>query len=252
MSAVKILVLGNSDTDGSFAEPHTLWPEAARRVAERELGEAVELTEARFAAAVAGADAYAERRVREAAPDVVILPMGTFAFSVGFVSVRVRARYGKRAGDWYKRLEDALDRRTRRKGGRPGRGGMLARRAARRIIGTQPQATADQLAENYRDILRALSRVEHVDVALVSYPPEQGPYLAKGIASGEARRRFLAAVRAEAARLHYTLIDDSYAAGRAREEVMTPDGFHMSAEGHRLLGEAVGAAIVALRARVGA
>jgi hypothetical protein len=235
---MRILVLGNSDTGAEFSGGKP-WTEVARRaVASR--GADASLTEIPFSALGAGAPEYAERKLRELEPDVVILPLGTFAFTVGFVWVRVRTLFGERVARRYKRLEDRFDRRTRRAGGIQSLLNRGARRAARAVIGAQPLTTREALTENYRRILRAMARVEDVDVVVVAYPIEVGRFVVKGDIAQE-RRRFLAEVAAEAAAHRYALLDsDAVFAGAGGQIVpTTPDGFHLNGTAHRLLGEAL-------------
>jgi hypothetical protein len=235
---MRILVLGNSDTNASFSGGEA-WTEVAREaIASADAG--TTLTELPFSALGAGAPNYAERKLREVQPDVVILPLGTFAFTVGFVWVRVRSLFGERAARWYKRLEDDFERRTRK----PGDVGSLlnrgARRAVRALIGTQPLTTREALTESYRQILRATARVEDVDVVIVAYPIEVGRFVVRGDTARE-RRRFLEDVAAEAAAHRYRLLDSDgvFSGPGALIVPTTADGFHLNAQAHRLLGEAL-------------
>lgn len=245
---MQILVLGNSDTRGDFAAGQT-WPWVAASVVEAAIGEPVTVTERGFAATRPEAPAYAETVARELRPDVVVVPLGTFAFTVGFTWVRVQRLFGKRVARWYRKSEAAIDQHTRDAARQPNRLGAAARTIMRRTVGTQPMTSWSALAGNYVDVIRALARVEDVDVLLVAYPPERGSSVTNRRAADQ-RLRFLAAVGEEASRRHYTLVDSRSAYLDAPDpgKLYTPDGFHSSLAGHVVLGRLVGEAILQMEA----
>jgi hypothetical protein len=244
---VKILVLGNSDTAGRFSEGET-WTGVARDAIAAGSDGGVSLTEIRFSALGADSPKYAERKVREIQPDLVILPLGTFAFTVGFVWVRVRRLVGARPAAWYKRLEDGFDRRTRKGGGLRRTANRWARKAVRATVGAEPLTSRAALTESYRQILRTMSRIEDVDVLLVAYPLERGPSVVKARTAGQRRQKFLAEMAEEAEAHHHAILHCDQVFDRTDDgaALITPDGFHLSTAGHRVLGEAV-AALVATR-----
>ncbi len=253
---VKILVLGNSDTAGEFVHAKT-WTRVAADVVTEQSGETAEITEVRFGAIGARAAEVAERKVREFEPDLVILPAGTFAYTVGFVGVQVRHRFGKRAGRLYKRLEGAFEQRTGSgNGGQPG-GAKAAlnhagRKLARTVIGARPLTTQEELTEGFRQVLHAIARVEAVDVLLVAYPAETGRLANKKLATPARRMRFLADIRQAAEAHHYRLlVADRQFAAHPEGSLITADGFHLNEAGHRVLGEAVAAAILERAERPG-
>ncbi|MEP7214674.1 MAG: SGNH/GDSL hydrolase family protein [Anaerolineaceae bacterium] len=245
---MKILVLGNSDTAGMFAGAST-WPRVA---AELVYGQGVAVTEfndVSFSAVGALGAAFAERKVRELEPDLVILPIGTWPYSVGFVWVQVRERFGVRAAKLYQRLERSFETRTGSGGGSPSPSKSTINRAGRRfartLIGARPLTTQEELTENYRQILRAIARIEAVEVLLVDYPAETGPLAKKKLSTPARRTRFLADIREEAEAHHYRLLvaDDAFAA-HPEGSLITPDGFHLNEAGHRVLGDAAAAVIM--------
>src|SRR6185436_9071833 len=88
LGAVDILVLGNSDTRGDFAAGET-WPGVAAAIVQAATGEPANVTERGYSATRPEAAAFAEASARELRPDIVVIPLGTFAFTVGFTWVRV-------------------------------------------------------------------------------------------------------------------------------------------------------------------
>lgn len=240
---MNILVLGNSDTRGTFVDGPT-WTAVLRMAVATRSGAPVDLSEVAFSAVSASGPAYAERKIRELRPDVVILPLGTFAFSVGFTWKRIERLFGKRIAARYRRAEEAFDRRTREPGNEPRRLNRLGRNAARRIVGTQPLVSQRQLTDSYLEVIRAVARVEDVDLLLVAYPPEQGKHVTiRNLAAK--RAEFLAGIRAEASRRHYRLVDSAplFAAAPPGDDLLTADGFHLQRRGHELLGLAVAEAL---------
>jgi hypothetical protein len=149
----------------------------------------------------------------------------------------------------YRRFEDAVDRNTRRGGPLRRTANRCLRASARTIIGARPLSTQEAVTEGYRQILRALARVEDTDVVVVAYPlpPEDGPAVYRDRANPQRQRKFVADVAAEAAAHHYRMVtNDEWLPGAAGAPVFTPDKFHLGPLGHQLLGQAVGAAILAL------
>ncbi len=238
---MKVLVLGNSDTEGVFSGGET-WTQVLRQ--RLSTPDAANVTEVRFSPNGARAAAFAERTAREFEAEVVILPVGTFAFTVGFVWVRVGSLFGARAARWYRRFEGGFDRRTRTPGAKSSGVNRLGRRTARALLGVQPMIDAKSLAESYCEVIRSLARIEQTRVVIVVYPPEEGPYLIKGNLA-EKRSRFLAAIEFKSAMHHYQVIkaEDVFSPRDGDEPTTTPDGFHLNAKGHLLLGEAVAGAV---------
>lgn len=249
---MRILVLGNSDTQGRFVDGLT-WSGVVREVLAARLNEPVSLTEAGFSAVSSAGPVFAERRIRELEPDLVILPLGTFAFTVGFSWKRIERLFGKRIAARYRRAEEAFDRRTREPGNEPPRLNRLARKAVRRAIGTQPLLSQKQLTQNYTEIIHAISRIEDVELVLVAYPPEQGKHVT--VRKIERRRaEFIAGISAAARQHRYIVVDSAplFAAASPEAELLTADGFHLQRAGHELLGTAVATAIANRRATAAA
>lgn len=232
---MKLLVLGNSDTAGLHIGEDPWTRVAANRLSEH-LGQPVDLEEVRFTVDTPTAPAYGEKKVRDARPDLIILPVGTFQFTVGFVWVRVRNLFGERAGNWYRRLELGFDDKTLRRGRLRDALNQTIRKVSRVVPGTAPLRTRQQLTDDYVAVLHALSRVEDAQVACVTYPgrsrfTRQGKHTAD-------RQRFLADVEAVARAHHFAWVTSKEAFDSAVGELNTSsrDGYHLNEAGHRVLG----------------
>jgi hypothetical protein len=170
-------------------------------------------------------------------PDIVILPLGTFSFTVGLVWLRVEATLGKRAAAWYRKVEALVDRRTR-SNGRLGRANLALKRAARRTLGVRPLASMDATLAGYRAVLDGLAADERVQVVLVAYPPESAN--TRRTAMRE-RGVFLSELRHDARERHFgwASCEEAVEAVAGTAHLVTPDGFHMSDQGHEVLGRLV-------------
>ncbi len=232
---MKILVLSNSDTVGAMAAGPT-WTERVRDT--RPASDLpVTLTTMFFAPVGAGAASYVARKVVAGAADLVLVPIGTYAFTVGFVSKRVERLFGTRVAARYRRLERGFDQSTRGRGGVRSRLNGLARTFARRVIGTAPLATVSEVSNTYEQIFGSLARLEQALVVVVTYPPEGG----LGRRHLDERRQCFKQLREAANRHHFAWVDGTEAVASLApgEEAVTPDGFHLSPAGHRAMAEAV-------------
>jgi hypothetical protein len=188
--------------------------------------------------------AFIERVLAQHQPDLVVLPLGTFLFTVGFTWPRIRRLFGQRVANRYRQAEEAFDTKTRPSGSPPGRLNSSVRKTARRLLGTQPIMSRRALEEAYGRVLDTLARHEDLDVLLVAYPAERGR-LVKVRKIADERQAFLDVVTAMAAKRHFRLLDSGpLFAGREDEDgIMTADGFHLQGAGHEVLGEAVAGVI---------
>lgn len=234
-----MLVLSNSDTTGQMVAGTTWTARTAAAIGEAS-GEIPSVHEVPFAPVGGGAAAYAAKKLMGADPDIAIVPIGTYAFSIGFVSKRIERLFGRRAADWYRRREYRFDTATR-DGGAARRGlNHLARRVARRAVGVAPLATVDEVIATYLAVFGTLAAMEQALVVAVIYPNVGGEKVR--------RDRALCAMRlkAEAERLHFGWVDaeDAMTQLLPGEDGTTPDGIHMSEAGHRELGRAVALAVL--------
>ncbi|MBK6663072.1 MAG: hypothetical protein IPG47_10095 [Thermoflexaceae bacterium] len=163
---MRILVLGNSDTAGMYTDAET-WPAVvAARLAARGPQD-VTVVERPFWALNPRAPTIAVERAQETGADLVVLPLGSFAFTVGFVWVRVRRLFGERAARRFRAAEASFDNRTRRRNGIRASANRLSRGVARSLIGIEAPHSVEETAAAYVAVLRALSRVETLDVLVV-------------------------------------------------------------------------------------
>ncbi len=234
---MKVLVLGNSDTAGLFSGGR-LWTHIIRDgLAEQ--GGPVDWQEMNFLVVSRTASSAVEARVREFEPDLVLMPIGSFAWSVAFVSMRVRKLMGSRVSGLYRRAETGFDSRTRGKGVVRERANRLARAAVRRAIGASPFATAEQVTSAIRNVLNTLARIEATQVVVIGYPPES-PTLLRGKLR-ERRLRFMADIERATREHHFLWVsgDRALQESGVTEPIMSPDGFHFNARGHQVHGDYV-------------
>jgi hypothetical protein len=239
---VKVLVLGDSDSSGSFSGERT-WTDGVRDGLQAERGDAVTLESIAFSALPPTAAPYAERKLRQLEPDLVIMPVGSFLFTAGFVWVRVRRLFGDRAGRWYRAMEEHWDKQTRDRGRLRSALNRHSRSAVRVVLGTQPLSTREAITDSYRDILGTIAQFENVQVLVMTYPG-LGEHARKGKAPA-ARKRFFADVHAAAESHHYTWLEGAeiFAGVDYSELTQFHDGLHFNQKGQQMIAGAVLAAI---------
>jgi hypothetical protein len=81
---MKILVLGDSGSSGAFNDGRS-WAEVMRRHLSEEIGGPVEVEHETFVASGERAPGIAAKRVTEHDPDLVLLTVANYVFSVPFV-----------------------------------------------------------------------------------------------------------------------------------------------------------------------
>lgn len=234
---MKLLILGNSDTSGLFTAGET-WTGILASGLEKH-GLQVELIERSFVILNPASARHAERHMRELEPDLVILPVGTAMFTVGFVSKRIEALFGKRAARWYRRMESGFDSRTRDRGTVRNRVNVSARGVVRRVVGTRTMSSEQAVTDGFRAVIDMLARIEETQVALIVAAPVGPQHHRPGAA--ERRRAFLEQVRGAAAAHHFTWIEAEHAYPPAISDldIKNRDGLHQTPAGHRMLGEYV-------------
>ena len=244
---MKVLALGNSDSRGDRITGRT-WSDIARHDLGARLASPLVFENIPYSVIGPTAVAYAERKLAEAEPDVVVLPLGSYLFTAGFTWVRVQRLFGQRAGRWYRRIEERFDRETRERGSVGDGVNRFARVVLRRVVGTQPMATREQVVAAYGDLFRTLSRREEMSVVIVTYPG-RGEHARSKRAIRE-RALFFPEVEALARRHHFGWVDGerAFAAAPPGEVIHRVDGLHFNDYGHELLGKAVVAAILDSRA----
>ncbi len=136
---MRALVLGNSDTAGVFSGGET-WTQIVRATLQESDPELV-FTDVTFSPLGTQAPGVAAGLVRDHEADLVILPVGTFAFTTTFTALRVRRLLGRRAARLYKRAENRFDNSTRQRGAWRDRLNRTVRRTVRTVVGADPLAS---------------------------------------------------------------------------------------------------------------
>ena len=238
---MEILVLGDSDTSGR-STGGVSWPQLLQTSLGERFERPVRVHTKGLSAVPPDAWKYAEKCLAETKPDSVVLLVGTFGFTSKFVWLRVQQLFGKRAGRWYRRIEERFDSTTREASGEPRRVNRWSRSAVRKLIGGKSLSTREQVTANYRAIFRSLSKGEEPQVVILIYPGlGQHARTGKG---PELRRQFLGDMRQAAHELRFQWVDlTPVFAAQEEPESLKLDDLHFSAEGHALIATAVGAAV---------
>jgi hypothetical protein len=239
---MKILVFGNSDSTGRFVAGET-WTEMAQAALAKKRGTAVEVTTLPFSAEAPSAAAYVEKKTVGLCPDVVVLPVGSFAFTAGFGWVRVRALFGERAGQRYRQVEERFDARTRQGGRLRRTANIVARRVTRAVVGTKPLATREQVTQSYVEVLRTLARHENLPVIILTYPGRGAHARTKKAVA--MRRQFFADVKAVADACRYQWVNGEELFASIAGAVHTSDNLHMNEAGHARLAQVMVDAVMA-------
>jgi len=234
---MEILVLGDSDTSGRFTAGVS-WPQLLQASLGKRLEQPVSVHTRGLSAVPPDAWKYAEKCVAEMKPDSVVLLVGTFGFTAKFTWLRVQQLFGKRAGRWYRRIEERFDSNTREASGTPRRVNVWARAAVRKLVRGKSLSTRERVTENYRAIFRALSRAEDAQVVILIYPGlGQHARTGKG---PELRRKFLVDMREAADQMRFGWVDlTPVFAAHKDQDSLRIDDLHFSAEGHALIAAAL-------------
>lgn len=238
---MRVLVFGHSDTDGSMLADRA---ESLPRIIESELpellGEPVEVTFRRIFPNRPAAALYVDRVLAEDEPQYVILALGSAAFALRTVALRLR-HLGSRPQRWC----DAVSRHSERHARRLGPPGVAAytvvQRGVRKIVGTETLYTPESTIEAYRAIFLRLAREEKTEVAIVGGShyhsrhyrlDREFPFRIIGVKE---------IVRQVALDHYFTWVDWEavICAAGDPDEYYLPDGVHRSAAGHRVLADAL-------------
>lgn len=238
---MKILVLGHSDSEGSrLQDLHDAWPYLVQRRLEAALGVQVEVAH-KLLFAGPTALAYAERQVEAYQPDIVFVGTSAYAVVVQLASNRVRARWGNRAANFMNSWERRVAHWQQHLGPRGNRVLTTGRKSVRKVLGTAPAYTFEQVVDCYHSIFDSLARPEDIHTIVfggLGYGRELqllNPRL------NEMQDRFHALLKARADEHHFDWVTHESILGgcEAKLAYMQPDGTHSNAEAHRLAAEAV-------------
>ena len=180
-------------------------------------------------------------------PDIVVIATSTYGVLIKMVSKRVRQRFGDRAGDLAARTERFVARHPGPAGSKRATAFAEARRVGRRIIGTTGDSSEDALAECYADCFLTIARREDLHGIVVGGAAYTDAVwrLNPGAEQAQARMdaRFEASTREH--RLDW-ISHQALLGGPARKlPYYQADGVHTDARSHRLLAEAIVAAVLA-------
>lgn len=248
---MKLLVLGNSDYNGSLlADPRKAWPHLVGEMLSDELGAPVEVINQNLIPSRRNVLSEVEGLIAEHQPELVVVGLNPYSFAVTTVAARVRQRMGHRTAKVYTRLEHAFDRRTRTGRVRPHLN-RLARRVARSTIGAAPLAPVEQIIETYRSVFVRLAHEEQTQAVIMGGSKlSLNPRLINGRLLAQVDQ-FRAAMSAAAQQHRFPFFDtEPTVAGPDRESYFVPDGVHRNERGHARLADMVYPVITAEVARL--
>jgi hypothetical protein len=234
---VRVLVFSNSDVVGSF-----IGGEGWGTMLAQSDPLALQVTTAAFFPGAPTAAAYAAKRVAELKPELVVLPVGGYGFTNGYVEFRVKRLLGRRAAAGYKAVEQWFDRKTRTEGEAPRGLNAFARMVSRHTIGTEPQTSQAEITGYVCRTLDALAQFEHTTTILVTWYPGLGRNAEPKVLRN--RRRFFKEI-SDRAKLHRfpVLAVDQMLEHHGRAEQFVIDDIHFNTAGHRLIAAAIREAI---------
>lgn len=233
---MRILVLGHSDSSGGLlADPSEAWPFVLERLLNECSQTAFEIRHEVVVPLRADAPEMVEAAVVAFAPDMVMLHLNPYSFAIQVVGLKVRQRFGKRAGNWFRVCQVRFDRATSR-GPALIRLNHVARRCARRVIGVAAVSTYPAVVGAYAAILRQLARCEELQVVVMG-GSRLGTAL-QSITPGmvESIAEFATEMQGVAREHRFIWFDtETSVAGAERETLFLEDGLHRSPRGrHRL------------------
>ncbi len=241
-----LLVLGTSDSDGSQLQARELawpWLIAAQMGSEEA---PVEVVHKRFYATAPGALPYLERQLANERPEIVILSITLYAFSVKTVANRLRHVAGNRVGDWAEQRFRWFDAKTGSRGRRAERGASAlarvnrtAHRVARSVIGTASEASAQQVLDAYTKAIERLAREEEIQVVVIGSFPFTEAIEARNPKAGPVRESFNRRISAVCRKHHVEWVDPEFISS-LDVEALYSDSLHFTEAAHRLVAAEVG------------
>ena len=242
-----LLVLGTSDSDGSqLARRELAWPWLVAQSLET-AGSAWALTHTRYYATAPGALGYLERQLGASAPDVVILSVTLYAYSMRTVANRIRHVAGKRAGDWAEARFRWFDARTGRgqAADATDRASRLNRSAhwfARRVLGTAPEASTREVWDAYRATVERLAREENARVIVIGSFPFTGAIERENAKARSFQLAFNARMRGLCRERRIGWVDPEFMRD-SDVDALYSDALHFTAAAHQRVADAVHSAL---------
>lgn len=238
---MKLLVFGHSDSDGSqLSNSSDGIPWVLQRILLDAAGIEAEVIHRHLYPGPSAAG-FVQKQLDTLQPEVVVLATTTHNVTVRLVSNAVRERWGERAAGrarsaelWAARVHHSAPEALRPVV-------SAGRRAARRLLGTRPLMTSDDLVRYYSECMAQLARVENLHTIIgggIGYIGEIRQ-LNPGIEERQAelQRRFRELAEAH----HFDWLSHEAVLGGlvAKEPYYLPDGMHTNADSHRLFAEAL-------------
>ena len=239
-SPVRILIYGHSDTFGvALADRSLAWPNLVQAELPELLGRPVEVTQRPFLPIRSGAGVRAETILQDHPADVAVFATNAYGFAVTTVANRVKGRFGEKNAKRYQKLERRINTWTAAVpfGGRINNTG---RRWARKLVGTAPDSSYEDVTRAHDEVLRVLARQESLEVVvmggnkLATWIQREKPSL---IVQVEAMRRTVEEFCREQ---HFAWFntEEALLPGN-RERSFLPDGAHRNPEAHRHFADLV-------------
>ena len=235
---VKILVLGNSGTSGQLTGG-TSWTRVFGDCISEQRGTPVHEEQSAFVPTGSRAPEIAAKSVADSEPDLVIVPVSNYVFSAKFVWVRIQRLLGRRAGRWFRGIEQSFNDQTYDKGRLRHRLNMTLRKVAHRLVGAEALTTSKECAKTYADTFQRLAQAEDVEVVVVSHGGRRSVYRDPELL--RERTLHLEEVRASAEAHHLLFVNTSSVSGQpvGSGDGVQADGLHVTAEYQRAMGEFV-------------
>ena len=238
---MKLLVFGHSDSDGShLPDAADALPWLLQRMLTAATGEEPQVLH-RVLYAGPTARAFVDRELDRHQPDIVILCTTTHNVTVRLVSNRVRERWGERAA----RLAERAERSAAAASGRFGRPGRVTvrtlRKSARRVLGTRPTMTVDEMVQCYDDVMTAIASHEQVHCIIGGGIGYIGEIRELNPGIDELQAFFQEQFRRSAEARHFDWLSQADVLGGpgAKDQYYQPDGMHTDARSHQLFAEAL-------------
>lgn len=241
-----MLVFGQSNATGEhLADRSAAWPKLLATELSERFGRPVVVEVRPIYVHNAAVERYLERELEKYSPDVVIMGTSAFAFAQRMVSNRIRRRWGERPANWYLKLERRVDDGTRHSNA-GSKANRVARRVLVKVVGAEPTASYDAVAEGTKTVLRRLARQEGTTTAVLL---QMNPILdgMKNPKTSALLARFDSEVRALATQLRFPAIEcrPVLEAVADQKALLFPDRLHYTAYGHRVIADEVLRAFVA-------
>ncbi len=235
---MKLLVLGNSDSEGAgLAEASRAWPWLAAAALECP---PADVTHRRYFAMAASALEFLERQLARTSPDVVVVSATLYAFSMKTVANRIEHLLGRRARLWAEARFNDFDRRTGQAPGRRVRPRLntAAHWLARHTIGTASEATWQQVLEAYVAMVERLAREEAAQVLVIGSLPFTARIERDNRRAASAQRQFNRRLGEACERRRVGWIDPEFLRVPGVDTLYN-DALHLGEEGHRLVAAEV-------------